>query len=84
MHIDEIVKEQNRKNLEKLARVKLWAKRMNKISSRKVDPLKEIEFCDRHDINRANFNRFKTGTAGKLPGDKFESKVEDAFAAEGV
>jgi len=68
--------------LANLERVKKWAARIDKLAKRKKNPLKEAEFCRKHKLQIAGFNRSKNGVS--FPSPKTIAKVEAAFKAEKV
>ena len=77
-----IVDERMKQKLANLERVKKWAARINALANRKKNPMKEAEFCRKHKLQIAGFNRNKNGIC--FPNQKTIAKVEAAFKAEKV
>lgn len=78
MTVDEKIKEQS----ERLEKVLRWPSRIKKLRHRKKNPMKESEFCRKHKLHTASFNRQKNGVS--FPVAKTVARVEAAFAKEGV
>ena len=78
-----MTKEQQIKNdLKRLAKIKRWAERIEKLINRKRNPLSESKFCEKYNLHKSHFNRTKNGHA--FPEDKFFNDVQKAFKAERV
>lgn len=84
MDIEQRIKADAAKSREKLAKIKKWATRMDKLKKRAKEPLKECDFCEFYEINVFRFNRYKNMKEKSLPSDEFLKSVEDAFEIEGV
>lgn len=70
------------RDTEQIAMIKQWPKRLEIMAERAVDPLKEVDFCRRYNIDPNYFNRMK-----RLEFIAKKSKtdpVEAAFKKEGV
>ena len=70
----------------RLKKIKKWPARLNKLRSRKKNPMQEAEFCRKHGLPIANFNRNKKSpqTGASFPTAETVERVEKAFEAEGV
>lgn len=67
---------------DRVKKAKAWGKRITKLQKRKKSPISEAEFCRRHDIQQATFNRHKNGVS--TPSAKTLEKIEKALECEGV
>lgn len=67
---------------ERLKKVKLWPARIEKLRKRKNNPMSEAEFCRRHKLDPATFNRNKNLI--DFPRAKTVLKIEKALKSEGV
>lgn len=78
MTVEEKIQEQ----CDRLDKVRRWPARIEKLRKRKKNPLKEAEFCRKHKLHPAGFNRNKKGAS--FPTAKTVERVEKALKAEGV
>ena len=82
MNFEQKIKAEAAEAAEKMAKIKKWPARLQKIASRKTDPLREAAFCRKHEINIYRFNRYKNMKEKSLPSDAFMASVDAAFKAE--
>lgn len=68
--------------LERIQKIKLWARRIETLKKRKVSPLSERQFCIKYGFDITNFNRVKKGKI--LVRQRFFDSVEKALAKERV
>jgi hypothetical protein len=71
--------QQEKERLEAVAR---WAERIETLKNRPLNPMSEKEFCDKHGLDAAAFNRRKKGHIAVR--EKTFRLTENALAAEGV
>lgn len=74
--------EEIQKELDRLAKIKLWAARIEKLKSRKKNPMDEAAFCRKYKFHISHFNRTKNGKG--FPGEDFFNAVEKALKAQRV
>lgn len=67
---------------ERLAKIRCWAQRIEKLASRKRKALSEAAFCRKHKFHQAHLNRTKNGLS--FPGENYFEAVEKALKIERV
>jgi len=84
MNLEEKIKKRAKDDLEKVAKIKKWPSRITKLGTRKTARMSERQFCLKHGINAARFNRIKNLKDDFLPADTIMDAIEAALTAEGV
>ncbi len=69
---------------QRLEKMKRWAKRLEKLKTRKKDPLSALAFCRKHNIEPSHFNRQKNLLVEHVASKTTVDWVEKAFEKEGV
>lgn len=81
--LEQKIKDEAKRKLALVKEVGKWPSMLEKLEAR-AETLREAEFCRKHGINHARFNRLKNGKESSLPSEKFFDKVRAAFKAEGL
>lgn len=68
----------------RLAKILRWPQRVEKLRLRRKNPMSEAEFCGKHNIQQAWFNRLKNGRGEPFPSKKSVERIEKALKQEGV
>lgn len=76
---DRIIEQKKR-----LEKIKRWPGRVEKLRIRRKKPMSEAEFCEKHQIQPAWFNRLKNGGGEPFPSKTSVERIEKALKAEGV